>query len=320
MFADENSHLPAGYSNRSTPANETERRHNDMRRPATFFVFACAFTWTILGLDIAAEQGVLAVHLPSVLLTLAGFGPAIAALMMAFTENGQKGAANLLGRLLRIKMRPHWYMIVLLGPAVTVLAALGINALLGGSANLSAPPILEQVGSQTTYPWLFIPVVFLTQLLTVGEELGWRGYLLLQLQDMMGSTSAALLIGILWGVWHLPMIFTPAARSAVSDIPLILFFADIVALSVIYTWVFNHTEGSVFMTTLLHAANNSTSFFLPFLPTVTGGTRVFVILVILHWLLALAVLGFSKWSYRASLASRQSIQAFTPKRSGKLTN
>jgi uncharacterized protein len=101
----------------------------------------------------------------------------------------------------------------------------------------------------------------------LGEELGWRGYALPTMQERMGWRSAGLVLGFIWGVWHLPLFFI--AGSSQNNGSMVVFFVLIMASSVFYTWLYNRSEGSVLPALVLHTASNTWPFVVPVLPSDT---------------------------------------------------
>jgi membrane protease YdiL (CAAX protease family) len=90
-----------------------------------------------------------------------------------------------------------------------------------------------------------------------GEEGGWRGFALPRLQKQIGPLLGTIILGILWGAWHLPLMLIPAQNTlghAVTLTLLLFFFLEITAKSISYTWLFNNTGGSLLIATLFHAA------------------------------------------------------------------
>ena len=88
----------------------------------------------------------------------------------------------------------------------------------------------------------------------LGEELAWRGYALPRLLTQHNALVASLILGVLWALWHLPLVWWEGATM--YQHPIWLFLFDIPAKSVLFTWVFLHTRGSVLLAMLLHGATN----------------------------------------------------------------
>ena len=88
----------------------------------------------------------------------------------------------------------------------------------------------------------------------LGEEIGWRGYVLPRLQSKMSALSAALIIGPIWALWHLPLWLT--GEPGRTPTLYAGFVVSVIALSVVLTWVYNSTGGSLLFVVLLHATYN----------------------------------------------------------------
>ncbi len=141
-----------------------------------------------------------------------------------------------------------WYAVALLGPLALALVAWALEPLFGG------PPLTPAI-----IPWAALFPLLLTMLLSnVWEELGWRGFALPRLLQTRPALHASILMGVLWSVWHLPLILNP--QAAMSRLPLWAEPLFSIALSVIYTWLYLQTRGSLLYVTLFHAASNAVSF------------------------------------------------------------
>ena len=241
----------------------TVRRHPLI----TFFVLAYALSWwpsILYALDLSPQP-------------IVGFGPFLAALIVLAATNGKSGVVVLLRRMVRWRVAPVWYAVALLVPVAITLAATVLNIVLGAQAPSSA-----QLGS---WPSLF-PTFFLLLLIPgIGgtwEEPGWRGYALPQLQMGRSALVASLILGVLWAFWHLPLMI-------VGEVPWsdILF---IIAWTVVFTWLFNNTRGSVLLAMLMHAMNNtiSGSFFGPMFSG-ADSVRHSWLLALLWWVVAIVV-------------------------------
>jgi membrane protease YdiL (CAAX protease family) len=102
---------------------------------------------------------------------------------------------------------------------------------------------------------LLVNAVYMLIFVTLGEEVGWRGYVLPALQARYSALLASLILGVLWALWHLPVFFNP--DTSYINLPFFLFLPFIVLVAVIMTWVFNSTGGSVLMAMFFHAVINS---------------------------------------------------------------
>ncbi|HET9778261.1 MAG TPA: CPBP family intramembrane glutamic endopeptidase [Propionibacteriaceae bacterium] len=99
-----------------------------------------------------------------------------------------------------------------------------------------------------------------------GEELGWRGFALPHLQEGHNALKARLILGPLWGFWHLPLWLTGSPGNPLALFP--IFVISAVALSVLLIWLYNGTEGSPLLVVQLHATANLP---ITFLITPLGG-------------------------------------------------
>lgn len=114
----------------------------------------------------------------------------------------------------------------------------------------------NQVGVLLSTQDLLPALLFQTFFFLITEETAWRGFALPRLQASLSALNASLLLGVLWGIWHLPLFFIP--DSFQSNLPLARFLLATIAMSIISTWVFNHTHGSVLLVAILHAATDVT--------------------------------------------------------------
>ena len=123
-----------------------------------------------------------------------------------------------------------------------------------------------------TRQWYLIPfaIAFSTPF-QAGEEIGWRGYALPRLADRFGLGNASVLLGFIWGVWHLPQFFIRDGDSYRQAFP--VFVLQVTAMSVAFAWLYARTNGSLLLTMLLHAAINNSKDIIP--SGVLGGTDTF---------------------------------------------
>jgi len=171
-------------------------------------------------------------------------GVLLAGLLMSWVCGGWGGAKRFLARIVQVRFAPRWYLVAVLLPLGVVGVAAALNLLLGArlSPDARAPD------------WAALGGGFLVQFLFValGEEPGWRGFALVELQKRMTAIPATLLLGAIWALWHLPLMGTAVSWNLVPAF-VIGVFAGAFAL----TWIFNSTDGAVLPCMLLHATLNS---------------------------------------------------------------
>jgi membrane protease YdiL (CAAX protease family) len=118
-----------------------------------------------------------------------------------------------------------------------------------------------------------------------GEEIGWRGYVLPRLQAKYGALTSALILGVIWGFWHLPKYLTHWDTVAFA-----WFMVHTTMVSVLYTWLYNGTKGSLLLVTLFHAASNATGVFMPMANTVSSGNMgAYIIFILLEMAAAIII-------------------------------
>lgn len=240
------------------------------RSLAAFFLLTFAFSWAIWLPKVLAAQG-LSTGLEG-LPEVGAFGPTVAAVVLVYLHGGRAGVKRLLGRVLDASFGARWLLAsLLLFPAITLFA------LAVAMANGEAP----------AFPWagqaVVLPIAFVYILLLGGplqEEFGWRGYALEPLQERFGSLGAGALLGVLWGLWHLPWFYMPSMTIYYGR-PFVGFLVSITLLSVAMTWVYDNVGGSLLAMVLLHASFNWSHAMFPVLETETGSTVFLVSMILL---------------------------------------
>ncbi len=172
------------------------------------------------------------------------FGPSLAGLIATAALRGSDGIWDLLRRTVHWRISPFWYAIALAGPIVVFGLAIAMYTALGGSGVETA---------QWTFPDTIASLASLMAVRFfagggVGEELGWRGFLLPVLQARVGPLHASVIIGLLHGAWHIP------AYGVGGAIVLTVFT---VAMAIVATWMYNGSGGSVLIVAIMHATFNA---------------------------------------------------------------
>jgi membrane protease YdiL (CAAX protease family) len=205
----------------------------------TFFLVAFLITWVVWVPNVLGPNSFAG--------TLAPFwtyGPATAAVVVAAVAGSLR---ELGGRLVRWRVGWRWYALVLLGPAAFYAVVAVLHAGFGWSGEPAQTDALR-VSLASLVP-LFLMFTVTDGL---GEEPGWRGFALPRLLARTSRLNASLLIGVLWAAWHLPLFWT-VGRPLYGQSFLIM-LVELPAMSVLYTWVFQHTAGSALLAILFHAS------------------------------------------------------------------
>lgn len=239
-----------------------------------------ALTWPI---DLA-YAGLMPFQVPFALYLFLGWGFVAATLFMTWATTGWSGVVALLKRFLIRRVGWRWYLVALgLYPAL-VLVALGLNATWTGAPfEFSRTMAGRFFGLSAALPIYIIPF-FLFEAVANGEEIGWRGYVLPRVLARHSALTAALIVGVIWGAWHLPKYIHPFDGVAFAMV-IIKSTGD----SVLYTWLYNNTRGSLLLAVLFHAASNTAGFFLLPAPGVPGREPLMGLIVMLVMLVAAVV-------------------------------
>lgn len=212
-----------------------------------FLLITFGLAWGIIALYVflpdlmAATFGELTGTHP--LFYLAVYAPAIAALTIVSYRTGRGGLRRYLSRLLLWRTSAAWYVFLLVGVPLLFYA----GALWKGVGVTELVPVSG---------WgVYFGALALHAIKGPVEEIGWRGFALPLLQRRMAPLWAGLVIGVIWGVWHLPAFLlngTPQSAWSFTD-----FFIGTVALSLIATALFNASRGSILLPALFHLQLNN---------------------------------------------------------------
>jgi membrane protease YdiL (CAAX protease family) len=225
----------------------------DSERKATiasvvrFYSLAYGLSWLIWSPLVVAPRRAE----PWGFLVLAGsFGPLLAAGICAWIEGGRAGLGRWLKAAFRGRIPFGWYLLGGLGlPLLVAALHVGVGLLLGARASLPADP-----GGR--WQLLFFPLsVVVNAVLSSagGEEPGWRGFALPRLVQVMRPLPASLLMGVLWGPWHLPLYLSAQWQGRE---PFWLLCLYCIPLTAIANWLTLKARRSALPAMLLHAGTN----------------------------------------------------------------
>ena len=227
------------------------------RYPLTFyFLIAYAFSW-LVWVPLALSEdcaGLLSFRSPigvSAAILIASFvGPFLSAFIMTAITEGRAGIGRLLRRVVLWRVGLGWYLFALIGiPMILVLGVIVLPGALSSFKGLASlvPPM----------PW-FSLIVYVFFHGPLGEEPGWRGFALPRLQRLHGPLVGSLILGPLWALWHLPMFWVPAWNFPPTLLNIVLFVIAAIPFTIVMTWVFNNTKGSLLIAILVHATFDMT--------------------------------------------------------------
>ena len=245
------------------------------RRPLlAFFALTFNLTWG-LGLCFALFPAQLTamfgkVSVTNPLFILAVYAPGISAIVVTGFIDGADGIGRLLAKFLRWPIGVQWYLAILVGiPMLSVIAMILSAAFTGTSLGIDHWYQLFLLGPNGRNAsdaaangglWSAVLVLlgsFFADPGPLGEELGWRGFALPRLFESRSALSAGVILGVIWGVWHLPAFLIGGTPQNGMSFP--LFIIGAVGISVLMTWAFKGTGGSVLATALIHWNFNTCS-------------------------------------------------------------
>ena len=214
-----------------------------------YFVLAFAISWVFMIPVALSAQGLLEQPIPYTLYYLAPMGPMISAIIISAVTEGREGLRHQLRGLTKWRVGFKYAAFSVLAPVALFTLAVFLEWVLSGGW-----PEWDLLGRVDYLPHLGIPGVFGLWFLTfgLGEEMGWRGFALPRLQRGRTALSATLILGLLWGLWHLPAFFFRNTYMEMGVLGFPMFLVSIIFASVVFTWLYNSTGGSVLMAILFH--------------------------------------------------------------------
>jgi uncharacterized protein len=252
---------------------------------ASFFALAYAISWALMTPAMVAGTLDGAVAIP---FFVGVFGPFAAAAVV--TRAAGRSIRDWLRSSMRWRVPLRWYALAIGFPVALALVASAEIALAGEELDFGL--VGERVAS-------FLPLLLFCLLLNGGpEEPGWRGFGLPKLQERFSPVRATIVLGSLWGGWHLPLLLVEDNPDHnLATLPLIAILAwtlaGFVAYSFTYTYLLNRT-GSVFLCMVLHASYNTANGLLILRPDdeLVGSTYVALSLCLTGtlWLVAIGLI------------------------------
>jgi hypothetical protein len=238
----------------------------------SMFVLALIFG-SVVSLAIATDL------LPPEASQLGALSSSLAAIVLVVVEGRRGGLRELLSRFLIWRVGLQWWAVALFFAVIPSVAGLYLFSLLGG------PPV-DWSGLAPLYT--VIPMFILYTIAAgIGEEFGWRGFLLPRLQTRHNALVSSLIIGVMWAIWHIPQYFIQGTfqhelQSQGGLFPAVLSFSLFVIVSSIwFTWIFNNARGSVLLAAVFHGASNAWGGYIDVYRGYFGGILAFIALSVL---------------------------------------
>lgn len=218
-----------------------------------YFILTYVITWSIWSPIVAVSQGWTDWNVPYALYYLGSFGPTVSAFVMTALTEGRTGIHNLLSRMLKWRVEFRYYVFAVLAPIALFIVAVLVNRMMIGAWSdlnlLGQPDYLPYLG-----PLGVLALWFLTY--GLGEETGWRGFALPHLQKDRSAASATLILAMLWACWHLPAFFFRDTYVELGLLGFPMFAFMMIFSTMVFTWLYNSTQGSIFIVILFHAIFN----------------------------------------------------------------
>jgi len=170
-------------------------------------------------------------------------GPFLAALIVTAIASGKPAVRALLAKLVLWRVSPSNYLV-----------AIGLPILVCALAAASTVVVGHGTFKPTAISWsdLIETFIFILLFIGLGEEPGWRGFALPELQRRYSSGLATLLLAAVWALWHLPLMGNEFPLAIVPP-----FLVSLFGGAFVQTWLFNRSRGSILLQMIFHAMVNT---------------------------------------------------------------
>lgn len=169
--------------------------------------------------------------------------PIIAALGIVRVGSSPEGTIMFLRTRFRVRSPIQWYMVSLFFFPAILFVVSAVLLLSGESIPIESDSLL------------LINLFTLGLIASLIETYGWRGYLQEALQGTHSMVIASIIVGIIWGLWHAPLLLIGGGQ--LEEIPFGMYMALIIGISIIFGWWYNSTDGSVVQVSLMHLGFNA---------------------------------------------------------------
>ena len=236
-----------------------------------FFILSVIISWLLWLPGVFVSLGILPSGPIQILGNFAIFGPFISAFVLTSIK-GEKGEVR---RLFlsgwNFKFKRSWILVLFLPLIIGGLTLLIVSLLEPMDRFQYAPPLIMWIPNFFLYYFIGGPFT---------EEYGWRGYALDRLQSKFNALVSSLILGLIWGLWHIPLFFI--SGTVQSYIPFYEFVLIQIITSIFYTWIVNNNRDkkgniNVFLAIIFHAIANFSSMIFPYWVTELGRWIFFIL-------------------------------------------
>ena len=244
---------------------------------ASYILLAYGITWSLALLLALSYHGVISLGIPFGLHYLLPYGPMLSALILTWVRGGKDAVRVLLSRMSKWRIKPVWIVTALLSVWVFFIASAFMMVAIGQPL-----PDLSIFGQVMYLPYLTFLGSWALWIITygIGEETGWRGYLLPHFQAKYSALTSSLIVSLFWAAWHAPMFLYDENLIAMGPFGTISWVIGLMFGSVLQTWLYNNTEGSVLMTAIWHGTFNTFTAAAGQAASVTSGIISMLVMVL----------------------------------------
>jgi membrane protease YdiL (CAAX protease family) len=220
---------------------------------ASYVLLAYGITWSLAIVLALSYHGVISLGIPLALHYLLPYGPMLSALIITWLRGGTDSLRDIVGRMTKWRVKPVWIATAILSVWVFYVAS-GLMMLFMGQPW----PDLSIFGQVMYVPYLTFlgPWALWTFSYGIGEETGWRGFLLPHLQTKYNALVSSLIVSLIWAGWHAPMFLYNENLIALGPAGTVFWTIGLMFGSVLLTWLYNNTEGSILMVAIWHGTFN----------------------------------------------------------------
>jgi hypothetical protein len=223
-----------------------------------FFLLTFAVTWACFYATLTMSHGSDITLSMRLVLLVGTFAPSFVAAALSALQ-GAPELKRLLSRVFQWQVPGRWYLFALGYMAILkIVVAFAARLLAGSWPHVGWTPVA-----------MILAGIVISTPFQAGEEIGWRGFALPRLANYIGFSGASVVVGGIWALWHLPLFFLAGTDTYGQAFP--AWALGVTAVSVAFAWLYTHTEGSLFITMLMHSVANNLPHFDPMPASNTAG-------------------------------------------------